>query len=83
MLKQHREKQQLISSQNMNKVASKDVDEIFKPPRHPELENQFNFETEQIEVPTLFKSNKISEHYQNPTMIVRQSARVLTSPKTQ
>jgi hypothetical protein len=61
----------VISSQNANKIVSRDVDEIFKPSRHPELENQFNFESENVEVPTLFKPNKISGHFQNPTMIVR------------
>ena len=65
MLHQYREKRQLISAQQVRRLAAKDcVNECFRLPSHEIGE----MVVEQIkqEVPTLFSPSKINSMFQNP-----------------
>jgi hypothetical protein len=81
MLKHYREKQALLTTQKT--LRGKDMTSVFQHGKAsaPE-EDKIYVEDEVVEVPTLFQHNKISTSFMNPQMVVRQSSRVVTSPKT-
>ncbi len=83
MLKHHREKKQIINAQVTNNITNKDINDVFRHSNTHLEDNKILVENEHLTAPTLFKPSKISEQYHNPKMIIRQSSRVLTSPKTQ
>lgn len=82
MLKQYREKRYILSATTTHRLATKDLNEVFRPQNNKLDESKIIVEEPILDVPTLFKQSKISNSFMNPQMIVQQNTRVITSPKT-
>lgn len=71
MLKQYREKRYIISANTTHRMATKDINEVFRPLNNKLDESKIIVEEPILDVPTLFKPSKISNTFMNPQMIVQ------------
>lgn len=72
MLKQYREKRQTLTFEQINRLTSKDINDVFRPAKENQMmPEEMQVEETRVEVPTLFQKNKINDQFNNPHMIVR------------
>jgi hypothetical protein len=71
MLKQYREKRHIISANTTHRLATKDINEVFRPLNNKLDDSKIIVEEPILDVPTLFKPSKISNTFMNPQMIVQ------------